>query len=224
MVAGRFNEMTQELAQRRRQADESQARLEAAIESRTGELEQANATLRARHLSIDDYRESLKRIVATSVQLGQALDDLLTLARAEGDPLHLKLVPLDPLLPLDDVLKLIDGVAAMANVTLQVEVDVADDEEHLPAPRRIVADANRLRQLLMILLDNAICYSSSGQLVKMTLRLDAAGCHYSVEGAGIGTASQDLEHVFDIFYRFYRFSRAREHRAGGAGWAWRSHR
>ena len=47
LVAGRFNEMTQELAQRRRQADESQARLEVAIESRTRELEQANATLRA---------------------------------------------------------------------------------------------------------------------------------------------------------------------------------
>lgn len=245
LVARRFNEMTQELAQRRRQADESQARLEAAIESRTRELEQVNATLRAvdaqrqeffadishelrtpatalrgeaevtlrgRHLSIDDYRESLKRIVATSVQMGQALDDLLTLARAEGDQLHLKLAPMDPLPPLDEVMKLMEGVAAMAGVTVQV--DVADDEEHLPAPRRIVADASRLRQLLMILLDNAICYSRPGQVVKMAVRLDDAGCHYTVQDAGIGIASHDLGRVFD---RFYRSAGAREHRADGVG-------
>ena len=245
LVAGRFNEMTQELAQRRRQADESQARLEVAIESRTRELEQANATLRAvdaqrqeffadishelrtpatalrgeaevtlrgRQLSIDDYRESLKRIVATSVQLGQALDDLLTLARAEGDQLHLKLAPIDPIPPLDEVMKLMEGVAAMAGVTVQVAV--ADDEEHLPAPRRIVADASRLRQLLMILLDNAICYSRPGQVVKMAVRLDEAGCHYTVQDAGIGIAAQDLGRVFD---RFYRSAGAREHRADGVG-------
>ena len=128
----RFNEMTQELAQRRGQSNESQSRLEAAIASRTRELEQANATLRAvdaqrqeffadighelrtpatalrgeaeialrgRNLSTTDYRDSLQRIVATSVQLGQALDDLLTLARAEGDQLHSKLKPMDPLRP-----------------------------------------------------------------------------------------------------------------------------
>ena len=245
LVAGRFNEMTQELAQRRRQADESQARLEAAIESRTRELERANATLRAvdaqrqeffadishelrtpatalrgeaevtlrgRQLSIEDYRESLKRIVATSVQLGQALDDLLTLARAEGDQLHLKLAPIDPIPPLDEVMKLMEGVAAMAGVTVQV--DVADDEEHLPTPRRIVADASRLRQLLMILLDNAICYSRPGQVVKMAVRLDDAGCHYTVQDAGIGIASHDLGRVFD---RFYRSAGAREHRADGVG-------
>ena len=249
LVAGRFNEMTQELAQRRRQADESQARLEAAIESRTRELEQVNATLRAvdaqrqeffadishelrtpatalrgeaevalrgRDLSINDYRESLKRIVATSVQLGQALDDLLTLARAEGDQLHLKLAPIDPIPPLDEVMKLMEGVAAMAGVTVQLDVagGEADDQERLPAPRRIVADASRLRQLLMILLDNAICYSRPGQVVKMAVRLDEAGCHYTVQDAGIGIASHDLGRVFD---RFYRSAGAREHRADGVG-------
>ena len=249
LVAGRFNEMTQELAQRRRQADESQARLEAAIESRTRELEQANATLRAvdaqrqeffadishelrtpatalrgeaevalrgRDLSIDDYRESLKRIVATSVQLGQALDDLLTLARAEGDQLHLKLAPIDPIPPLDEVMKLMEGVAAMAGVTVQLDVagGVADAVEQLPAPRRIVADASRLRQLLMILLDNAICYSRPGQVVKMAVQLDEAGCHYTVQDAGIGIAAHDLGRVFD---RFYRSAGAREHRAEGVG-------
>lgn len=249
LVAGRFNEMTQELAQRRRQADESQARLEVAIESRTRELEQANATLRAvdaqrqeffadishelrtpatalrgeaevalrgRDLSIDDYRESLKRIVATSVQLGQALDDLLTLARAEGDQLHLKLAPIDPIPPLDEVMKLMEGVAAMAGVTVQLDVagGVADAVEQLPAPRRIVADASRLRQLLMILLDNAICYSRPGQVVKMAVQLDEAGCHYTVQDAGIGIAAHDLGRVFD---RFYRSAGAREHRAEGVG-------
>ena len=105
-----------------------------------------------------------------------------------------------------------EGVAAMAGVTVQV--DVSDDEEHLPAPRRIVADASRLRQLLMILLDNAICYSRPGQVVKLAVWFDQAGCHYTVQDAGIGIAPQDLGRVFD---RFYRSAGAREHRADGVG-------
>lgn len=51
--------------------------------------------MRGRNLSAEDYRESLRRIVATSVQLGHALDDLLTLARTQGDQLHVYLVPID---------------------------------------------------------------------------------------------------------------------------------
>lgn len=243
LVAGRFNTMTQELAQRRGQAIESHARLEAAIESRTRELEQANATLRAadaqrqeffadishelrtpatalrgeaevalrgRNLSVADYRESLQRIVATSVQLGQALDDLLTLARAEGDQLHLKLLPIDPLPPLHEVMRLMDGVATKSGVVLQLR---ADETGKTQRPS-VLADASRLRQLLMILLDNAICYSRPGQVVTMSARLDERGCHYSVEDAGIGIATKDLSRVFD---RFYRSADAREHRADGVG-------
>ena len=246
LVAGRFNEMTQELAQRRRQADESQARLEAAIESRTRELEQVNTTLRAvdaqrqeffadishelrtpatalrgeaeialrgRDLSITDYRESLKRIVATSVQLGQALDDLLTLARAEGDQLHLRLAPIDPLPPLDEVVKLMEGLATKAGVTVQVEI--AEHEAGAsPAGPHVMADASRLRQMLMILLDNAIGYSRPGQIVKMSARVDAAGCHYAVQDEGIGIPVKDIDKVFG---RFYRSPEAREHRAEGVG-------
>ena len=109
-----------------------------------------------------------------------------------------------------------EGVAAMAGVTVQLDVagGVADAVEQLPAPRRIVADASRLRQLLMILLDNAICYSRPGQVVKMAVQLDEAGCHYTVQDAGIGIAAHDLGRVFD---RFYRSAGAREHRAEGVG-------
>lgn len=246
LVADRFNEMTHELAQRRLQANQSQARLEAAIESRTRELEKANATLRAadaqrqeffadishelrtpatalrgeaevtlrgRHLSVDDYRESLRRIVATSVQLGQALDDLLTLARAEGDQLHLKLAPIDPLPPVDEVVKLMEGVATKAGVTVEVQL-AASGVLATTGNQRIMADASRLRQMLMILLDNAICYSLPGQTVKLAVRLDEAGCHYSIHDTGIGISSQDIGRVFD---RFYRSSGAREHRADGVG-------
>ena len=244
LLAERFNEMTQELAQRRGQSNESQSRLEAAIASRTRELEQANATLRAvdaqrqeffadishelrtpatalrgeaeialrgRNLSITDYRDSLQRIVSTSVQLGQALDDLLTLARAEGDQLHSKLTPMDPLPPVHEVVKLMEGVATKAGVSLQVRVARSGGEA---AQTCIMADARRLRQMLMILLDNAICYSSPGQVVTMTARLDEQGCHYLVEDGGIGIAAKDLDRVFD---RFYRSADAREHRADGVG-------
>ena len=66
------------------------------------------------------------------------------------------------------VVKLMEGVATQAGVSLQIRLARSATEA---AQTCIMADARRLRQMLMILLDNAICYSSRGQVVTMTARL-----------------------------------------------------
>jgi signal transduction histidine kinase len=76
----------------------------------------------------------------------------------------------------------------------------------------IVADSNKLKQLLLILLDNALKYSKTPIII--SLFKDQAGVYIRIKDRGIGIAKEELKHVFD---RFYRVDRARQRQTGGAG-------
>jgi signal transduction histidine kinase len=77
----------------------------------------------------------------------------------------------------------------------------------------VLGDADRLRQLLLNLVDNAIKYTPAGGDVTLTLRRDGGWVQVGVRDTGIGIASEDLAHIFD---RFYRADPSRA-RPGGSG-------
>jgi two-component system sensor histidine kinase CiaH len=76
------------------------------------------------------------------------------------------------------------------------------------------ADEERLHQLLITLLDNAIKYTPEGGLVRVICRKLAHSVHLEVEDTGIGIAPENLPHIFD---RFYRGDKARTRQEGGSG-------
>jgi signal transduction histidine kinase len=83
-----------------------------------------------------------------------------------------------------------------------------------PADLVLWADGPRLRQLLVLLLDNAMRYSHPGAEVRLHARLDGDDWVVDVIDQGIGIAEHELPHVFE---RNYRGERARRHRADGSG-------
>lgn len=88
-----------------------------------------------------------------------------------------------------------------------------------PDALRVRADADRLKQVLLILLDNALKYTPAGGEVTLSARRAEHEPYalISVADTGIGIAPEDAPHVFDRFYRVDA-SRARpQQRAGGAG-------
>ncbi|TMJ10859.1 MAG: two-component sensor histidine kinase, partial [Bacillati bacterium ANGP1] len=78
----------------------------------------------------------------------------------------------------------------------------------------VLGDADRLRQLLTNLIDNAIAYTPPGGTVRLTWDTDGAFARVRVVDTGSGIASEDLPHLFD---RFYRADRARVRSSGGSG-------
>ena len=84
----------------------------------------------------------------------------------------------------------------------------------------VQGDAQRLRQLLLILLDNAIRYSHDGGTVRLTVRSGALSgdgnrsCCVEVHDGGIGIAPHELAQVFD---RHFRGQDARRQRPDGSG-------
>ncbi len=133
-------------------------------------------------------------IIAEADRMGLLVTDLLALASAEAGALPVERRPLDLVAWLSGVARRAETMAAAAGLTL-----VAD----LPAEQRVVveADEDRLSQLLLILVDNAIEHSPPGGAV--TLRLGASGGHATIAvlDQGPGVPAADRERIFEPFAR-----------------------
>lgn len=174
---------------------------------------EAEITLRGADRPAEDYKAALRRIVETAGQLAGVIDDLLAMARSDIDSLSLVKGRLDLAEPVSEALLQAEALAAARGVELR-----ADEPQ---AGRCIVmGDAQRLRQLLLILLDNAVRYSEAGGEVRLALKPGepapggGAGCCVEVSDAGIGIPAHELPQVFD---RHFRGQAARRLRPEGSG-------
>jgi signal transduction histidine kinase len=119
------------------------------------------------------------------------VEDLLLLARSDSGAVELERVPLD----LGDVAA--DGASALSKPATDRGVRVEVD----PQPAVIAGDPARLRQVVMILVDNAIRHSPADGRVGVQVRPDGGGAALVVEDDGPGIRPEDLPHVFERFYR-----------------------
>ena len=243
--ATRVNAMTDELAQHRQREAEARQRLEELVEVRTAELQQALRTLqqfnarrrqlfadishelrtpttairgeaeialRGREKPVDEYKASLLRIVDASTHLGIVIDDLLTMARSDIDALALSRAPLDAGEPLRDAIEQAQALGRERGVRVESPLG---DTSGVP----VLADAQRLRQLFTLLLDNAVRYSHAEGLVQVRARQvadqeDGLLWELCIVDQGIGIDADELPRLFE---RNFRGARARLHRADGSG-------
>lgn len=119
------------------------------------------------------------------------VEDLLMLARSDSGAVALEHVPID----LGDVAA--DGASALGKPATRRGVRVRVD----PQPAVVDGDPARLRQLVMILVDNAIRHSPTDGLVSVAVRAEGGGASLVVEDDGPGIRPDDLPHVFERFYR-----------------------
>jgi signal transduction histidine kinase len=242
-VARSMNAMAAELEKHQQQETKHRQRLESEVRERTSALHEANQSLqqtdtRRRQLLADishelrtpttairgeaeitlrggerpaaQYREALQRIVATSRQLGSVIDDLLAMARSDMETLSMVPNRVDLSEPLADALAQALALAGERHIQI--------DAQAMPAETvHVMGDAQRLCQLLLLLLDNAVRYSHpAGSVSLRWWRSDEATPTLVLEviDQGIGIPAEELHQVFD---RHFRGRMARLHRAAGSG-------
>jgi signal transduction histidine kinase len=149
--------------------------------------------------------ELIGEIIRETDHLNRLVGDLLTLARVDSDTLQLKTSKVDFKALVSDVLEDVDRIAESRGISSQLTLD---------GPVTVEGDETRLRQLLLILLDNSLKYTDPGGKVEVSLDRADGRARLVVADTGIGIPAADLPHIFE---RFYRVDRAREHESGGTG-------
>jgi signal transduction histidine kinase len=150
------------------------------------------------------YVDALTAVGLESERMGRIVNDLLTLARADAG--ERAIAP--ERVYIDDVA--VDAVSSVSVLAERrgVQLDVLQFEESAA-----VADPMLARQLLVILLDNAVKFTPPGGRVTLSVRPEDGRATVIVADTGVGIAAGELPRVFD---RFYRGDDARR-RADGAG-------
>jgi signal transduction histidine kinase len=136
-------------------------------------------------------------------RMTRLVGDLMLLARADtgGLPIQRQPVELDTIFL--DVYRQVRSIEHDVQISLE-EVDQVG----------VLGDSDRLKQLILNLVDNAIKYTPAGGKVMMSLSKEDGRAQLIVKDTGIGIPAVDLPHIFD---RFYRVDKARTRAQGGSG-------
>lgn len=149
-----------------------------------------NVDLMRRLQTFDE--EALASIEGEIDRLTRLVNDLLTLARAESGRLPLQLTRLDLSALTLDVVAQMSVLARQQDVRLRVG-DVV--------PAEVCADADRMKQVLLNILGNALKYTPAGGEVTVSLQVDATHAWVHIADTGPGIPPEDVPHVFERFYR-----------------------
>jgi len=150
-------------------------------------------------------RSNGQSIVQEVEQLNRIVGDLTTLALADARQLRLDPRPIE----LNEV---VEGLITQATPLADERgVQLRPD---LNGGVRVDADLVRVRQLLLILIDNALTHTPSGGKVSVGVVRQNGRAQVTVTDTGEGIPTSDLPHIFE---RFYRADKARTRENGGSG-------
>lgn len=148
-------------------------------------------------------QQSMEAMSSEISRMSRLVGDLLLLARADSGhmPLTLSIVDLDTL-----VLEVMQQGKMLTN---QLQIKLGEIQAC-----RVNGDSDRLKQLLLNLVTNAIKYTPPGGTVTLSLTAKEGYAFVKVADTGIGIPKGDLAMIFD---RFYRVDKARSREMGGTG-------
>jgi two-component system sensor histidine kinase CiaH len=155
--------------------------------------------------SIEQESPQIAVILKESKRMGKLVEDLLTLARSDSNQLQIQ----SSIIALDSILsEVMDQFRLLAHIK---EIKIMTDFQ---SPLSLWGDEGRIRQLLIILLDNALKYTPTSGWIEVTGRYQSNFVYISISDSGCGIAEDELPHIFE---RFYRGDKARSRTQGGTG-------
>jgi len=161
-----------------------------------------NLDLLKRNLNPGAQGEALAAIEREAARMSKIVSDLLLLAQIES-PGALEHHPVSLNSLLLEAYERAQPMAGGRHVLLGRQDTVT-----------VMGDADKLRQLITNLVDNAIRYTPEGGSIHLSLRGDGPWARLEVADTGVGIPPEHLPHVFD---RFYRADKARSRAQGGTG-------
>jgi heavy metal sensor kinase len=207
ILADTFNHVFERLQQAFRQQRQFMA--DASHELRTPisvALTATQVSLKGRRQHAEELYDTLEVVQSQMLRLRRVVEDMFTLAQADSGVFE----PTQTTFYLDEVL--LESVRAGRVLGNAREVDIQIG--HVASDSEYEGDEGLLRQLLLILLDNAVKHTPAGGHVEVSLTASHAGYWINVADTGCGISPADQPFIFD---RFYRADKSRSRRQAGAG-------
>jgi signal transduction histidine kinase len=154
-----------------------------------------------------EYQRVLASNLEEIVRLTRLIEDLLMLARADSGRVELRCEPIDLNKLCQQMTEYITPLAQQREQTLTCELPEAEIT--------VNADLQRIKQMLLNLLDNAIKYTESGGKITLGLKAENNFAVVTVADTGRGIPAEDLPHIFERFFR--RSAKTSDRSAAGFG-------
>jgi two-component system, OmpR family, sensor histidine kinase CiaH len=154
--------------------------------------------------TIEQESETIHQAIQEINYLSKMSSDLLTLARSDSNQLQLihETIQLDEII--HQVTKGFNALAILKGVNLKADI----------APIQMIGDKERLKQLFVILIDNAIKYTKENGSVSIKGSIKNSRAVIEIVDTGIGISKEDLPHIFN---RYYRGDKSRSRHLEGSG-------
>lgn len=168
--------------------------------------------------TIEQESETVNQVIQEVNYMTKMTEDLLTLTRSDSNQIEI----LTESLQLDQILQRI--VKSFTELATLKNIEVMAEISSIP----MMGDKERLKQLFIIILDNALKYTKENGTITLKAGVKNSNAMIEISDTGIGISSEDLPHIFD---RFYRGDKSRNRRIEGTGlglsianWIVQSHR
>ncbi|MFT3895974.1 MAG: HAMP domain-containing sensor histidine kinase [Anaerolineales bacterium] len=154
-------------------------------------LIRATADYGLRSKTSDELPGLLQDILNECDYMDHLVDDLLLLSRLDAHQLKLELVPVSLADLFAETARQVEKLANNGNISIVVGTTAG----------QVIADAARLRQVLLILLDNALRFTPPGGSIHLDARIEGKWTRIRVADTGKGIDRRHLPHLFDRFYQ-----------------------
>ena len=141
----------------------------------------------------ETFRKGMKVITGETKRLEQMVEDLLDFSRIQSGHFTLQLTTIDLIAELEDAILIYIDKAKKENISLSY-----NEPEFMCA---VVGDKNRLRQVFINIIDNALKYTEAGGSIEVEAQKTDSAVTVSVSDTGAGIAPDDLPKVKQKFYK-----------------------
>ncbi len=158
-------------------------------------------------ISKPEARHETAQLIGREVQrLRRLVADMQQMSSLESGQIKLDLAPLDVYSLVDETLAVLMPECEEAGIRIYNKIE--------PNTPLVLADSDRVAQVLLNLLDNARRHTPRGGMITVSAQREEKMLRVLVEDTGVGIDAQDLSHIFE---RFYRADRSRTGATGGSG-------